>query len=61
MSTWSEGTRTSAQPDWCTWTSGPPMSSEVIFWLLAPLMSAAPAMTMYACSVMYTRSLMMGM
>jgi hypothetical protein len=42
----SSGTRTSAQPDWWTWTSGPPMSSDVIFWLLAPLMSAAPAMTM---------------
>ncbi len=42
----SSGTRTSAQPRRCTWTSGPPMSSEVICWLLAPLISAAPAMTM---------------
>jgi hypothetical protein len=30
-------------------------------WLFAPLISAAPAMTMYACSVMYTRSEMIGM
>ena len=42
----SSATRTSAQPDCSTWTSAPPMSRLERFWDLAPLMSAAPAMTM---------------